>query len=169
MHRLVALVVVGAFFATFGQAQTHKDSSAREQSEFGAEDKKWDRPVPVPTAVLQILRSAMKASPEELPAEWLLASEIHLTERDEIDLIVMGVGGLTLPHAAHFWVFRGAHGQHELVLSTGGDSLTVLDRKWKGFREIRVYNNTASTTSGTIYSFDGRRYVVRLQNTAPIG
>jgi hypothetical protein len=166
LNRAAKLVTVGLLLATIGQAQSQY--SPGEQSEFGAEDQKWDRPVPVPSSVLQILRSAMKASPEELPAEWLLASEIHLSGPNEIDLLVMGVGGLTLPHAAHFWVFRRKRGQHELVLTTGGDSLTVLNRKWKGFREIQVYNNTASTTAGTIYSFDGQRYVVHSQKTNKI-
>jgi hypothetical protein len=168
LNRLISLIVGAAFLGTPGQPQTRKSSNLKEQSDFGAEDEKWDRPIPVPKPVLQILISVRKALPDELPAEWLLASEIHLYEREERDLIVMGVGGLRLPHAALFWVFRETPRGYELVLSTGGEALTVLDGKWKGFRKIRVYNNTASTTTSTIYRFDGRQYVVRGQKTKPI-
>ena len=164
MPSILLAVLVG----TCAYAQTNHASQPREQAEFGAEDEHWQLPVRVPEAVLQILRSVNNALPDEMPEKSLLGSEIHLDGPEETDLIVMGVKSLRLPHGALFWVFRKNRDRYELILSTGGDALTVLDAKWKGHREIRVYNNTARTTTATFYKFDGEHYREFEAKTSPI-
>jgi hypothetical protein len=154
----VPSAVLSILMGTCVCAQTKHKSQSQEQTEFGAEAGHPLRPVKIPEAVLQTLRSLDNASPDEMPEESLVGSEIHLDGRDEIDLIVMGVGNLSLPHAAPFWVFRENQGQYELILTTGGDALTVLDARWKGYREIRVRNHTAKTLTATVYKFDGQRH-----------
>ncbi len=141
------------------QKQGAGKMSPREQSDFGAEGE-LDRPVAVPDEVVQKIRQIDNAPPDELPADWLVASEIHLKGPEEIDLVVKGVGGLALPHAALFWIFRKEKENYELVLATGGDSLTVLETRWKGFREISATSLTQAgrQTTNTIYRFDGQRY-----------
>jgi hypothetical protein len=92
----VPSIVLAVLMGTCAYSQA-KTASQREQTEFGAEDEHPRRPLRVPKAVLQTLRRVDNASPDELPEESLVCSEIHLGGPEETDLIVMGVGNLRLP------------------------------------------------------------------------
>jgi hypothetical protein len=142
------------------EASVSKKTTPHEQSDFGGEDEKWDQPARVPDEVLQILRRVENAAPSELPAQWLLASEIHLGPPGELNLIVMGIGGLRGAHSVPFWVFRKKREGYDLVLSTGGDSLKVLNARSNGYRTIKAYNvgQAGRTLTTAAYRFDGRRY-----------
>jgi hypothetical protein len=155
---LVAAIVTTSLAAT--QKQRPSKESPREQADFGADQEKLDRPVPVPDQVVQAIRDVDKAPPDELPAEWLLASGIHLDGPNEIDLIVLGTGGLRGAHTVPFWVFRKKQTGYELVLATGGDGLSVLKTRWKGFREINALGiGFAGREITTVtYRFDGQHY-----------
>jgi len=71
--------------------QTHQ-KTPREQTEFGS-DSDLDRSAPIPPAALDALRSALKATPDELPGDELKASEIHFACTSEVDLVVPRVVG----------------------------------------------------------------------------
>jgi hypothetical protein len=163
---LRSLLLIILAFSTWAQAGPGQDRT--EQSVFGAEDDNWKRAVPIPDDALLAIRTADNAAADEMPASWFLASEIHLDGPTETDIIVKGVGGLRLPHAALFWVFRTRLGRHELILKTGGDALAALNTRRNGYREIRVDSNTARATTLTIYEFDGQRYQARRTKTRPI-
>jgi hypothetical protein len=158
---LILIIFISAISASIGLAQKSGATKAlpREQTEFGAEGD-FDRPTSVPDEIVQTIRRIDNAPPDQLPADWLAASEIHLDGPDEVDLVVKGIRGLALPHAALFWIFRKQQEGYELVLATGGDSLTVRESRWKGFREISTTNFTQAgrQTTRTIYRFDGQRY-----------
>jgi hypothetical protein len=142
------------------QKQDGTKDTKHEQSDFGADAEKLDRPAIVPDEVVQKIREVDNAPPDELPAEWLLASKIHLDGPNEIDLIVMGTGGLRGAHVVPFFVFRKKEGRYELVLSTGGDGLSVLNTKWHGFREISAYGIgfAGRETTTVTFRFDGQQY-----------
>jgi hypothetical protein len=156
-----SIVLITVMLASIGLPQNSSPRKvlSQDQSEFGAEED-FVRPTPVPDEILQTIRRMDKAPPDELPANWLVASAIHLKGPEEIDLVVKGVGGLALPHAALFWIFRKTQESYELVLATGGDSLTIRRLRSKGFREISVTNLTQAgrQSTTTIYRFDGQRY-----------
>src|ERR1700733_13744267 len=103
-----ALIIVATSMTTSVvamQQQTTNKNAAHEQSDFGADLEEPDRPAAVPDEVVQKIREVRKAAPEELPAEWLVASEIHLDGPNEIDLVVIGTGGeLRGAHVVPFWV-----------------------------------------------------------------
>ena len=61
---------------------------------------------------LNALRSALKATPEELPGDELKASEIHLAGTAETDLIVPRLAG---SHAAFFYILRPAASGYKLM------------------------------------------------------
>lgn len=65
-----------------------------EQTDFSSDDENWERPLKAPEEVLRIIRTQLKSAPDELPTNWLVASEIQLDGPEEKDLIVMGIGGL---------------------------------------------------------------------------
>ena len=139
-----------------------------EQSAFGAEDENWKRPIPIPREVLEILRSSLKASADELQRDWLLASEVHLDGAEEIDLVLMGVRGLRGAHSVPYWLFRKNKNGYDLLLSTGGDSFKILPTKWKGHCVIEVLNHTVDQVTKALFRFDGQRYREYRHMTEPI-
>ena len=128
-----------------------------EQTEFGA-DSDLERPIPVPEAALKVLRNALKATSEDLPAERLRASEVHLDGPTEVDLVVPVLAG---SHAAFFYILRPASDGYELIFDSGGDSMTVLRTRSHGYRGLRVVGITMAGAgeATVVYRFDGRKYV----------
>ena len=128
-----------------------------EQTEFGA-DADLDQPIPVPEAALKALRNVLKATSDELPAERLQASEVHLDGPTEVDLVVPVLAG---SHAAFFYILRPASDGYELIFDSGGDSMTVLRTRSHGYRDLRVVGITMAGAAQTrvVYRFDGRKYV----------
>jgi hypothetical protein len=168
-HRFALVMLVVGMTTSLVATQKQSDSkgSPHEQSDFGADEEKLDRPATVPDEVVQTIRQIDQAPPDKLPAEWLLASEIHLDGPHEVDLIVMGTGGLRGAHIVPFWVFRKKQAGYELVLATGGDGLSVLKTRWKGFREINALGIGLAGREiyTTTFRFDGERYQKFRQRT----
>ncbi len=122
-----------SFYPAIAHSQTQR-KSAPEQTDFGA-DSELERPIPVPEAALKALRNALQASPDELPAEQLRASEVHLGGLTEADLVVPVIGG---GHAAFFYILRPTSDGYQLIFDSGGDSMTVLRARSHGYRDLQV-------------------------------
>jgi hypothetical protein len=144
------------------------------------------RPVKPSAAALQTLsKDKLVASclriaglrPEELPGNWFVASEIHLTHLDELDLIVLPGGRLPDTPAGEisrnaclvgantggFWVLRKTPIGFELVLSEMAHNLEILKTRSHGFRDIRLYTISLRSTTIQDFKFDGKQY--RLSGT----
>jgi hypothetical protein len=145
-----------------------EETTGDEQSDFSSNDENWNRPAKVPEEVLEVLRTISGASPDELPSEWLLASEIHLDGPIETDLVVMGIRGLRGAHAVPFWIFRRTAESYQLILSTGGDGLRVSQTKWNGYRTIQTFNLTGIAITTASFRFDGHQYTRSSGRTKPI-
>lgn len=160
----------------------------REQSGFNYEFEidPIRRPVKPSVAALQTLsKDKLVASclsiaglrPEELPGNWFVASEIHLTHLDKLDLIALPGGRLpdTPPgeisrnaclvgaNTGGFWVLRKTPRGFELVLSEMAHNLEVLKTRSHGFRDIRLYTISLRSTTIQDFKFDGKQY--RLSRT----
>ena len=122
----------------------------------------------MPKSVLQDLRNATGANEDEMPEDSLLTSEVDLGGTDEEGLIVMGIDRLRLPHAALFWVFKKDRTGYTMVLSTGGDSLSIIPSRTNGYNRICLSNNTAATYTFATYAFDGKQYKLEKTETKPI-
>ena len=136
---------------------------APEQTDFGA-DSDLDRPIPVPDAAVKAVRNALRAPPDELPAEELRASEIHLDGPTEGDLVVPVVG---VGHAAFFYMLRPTADGYQLIFDSGGDSMTVLRTRSHGYRDLQVEGITMAAKNATtvVYRFDGHKYVKAWEKT----
>jgi hypothetical protein len=147
----------------------------KEQTSFDADpSRQITRPVPLPDSVLQILAqdSEVVACRKENPvprgaslASWFVASEIHLDEAGEADLVVLPVaeGNRFLCfHSAEgigwFWVFHQVGAHYELVLKTAGLGLTVRDARHNGFRDIQSGAAFGTHSSETTYRFENGKY-----------
>jgi len=143
-------------------SQTHRKPEP-EQADFGA-DSDLERPIPVPEAALKALRSALQATPDELSAEQLRASIIHLDGTVEADLVVPVLAG---GHAAFFYILRPTSSGYQLIFDSGGDFMTVLRTRSHGYRDLQVESVTMAGKNVTfaVYQFDGHKYAKTSEKT----
>ena len=181
---ILAVILAIALTRIAGEAQERKKFELTEQTNFSIETsiEKIEKPVPLPSGVLQLLKKdedALESSvgctdegggPDALQASWFVASEVHLGRQDEKDLVVLAANQcLNGANVGPFWVARKTKQGYQLVLSTGGHDLKILDSRSKGFRNIRRASLTAVTVSTTTYHFDGQRYQEFNSTSGPIG
>jgi hypothetical protein len=159
-----------------------------EQSSFGTEEFPGQpflkRPVPVPEAVSEILMrdDAVQhcLGDDPLPSgeplsSWFVASEIHLDDRNETDLVVLPnpkPGGSYLCfHSVEgiswFWVFRGTAGKYELMLKASGNQMQVLQSRHSGHRDIQTVEvgQAGKYLTTVTFRFDGKHYQTYRENT----
>lgn len=173
-------------------AQALQRDQQREQTTFGVEWEKGDirKPVEVPDAALQVLRDTLSrgplncikgkgTTPEQVPASWFVASEIHLDGPDEVDLIVVPNGPRMreLPPAAScllganvgpFWVLRkNKSGRYGLLLETYALGLEVLDSRANFYRNIQTVSSTAVTRTTLLFKMDVAQYQLAEKKTEP--
>jgi hypothetical protein len=183
--KLVSLVLI--LICVRGAAQSQTGAAAKgqepEQTVFGAEALPGEalvkKPVEIPNGVLQILRDNLYRGtinciknvnglePQQVPASWFMASEIHLDGAGEIDLIVRPGDLMQSPspnrwlfgaHAVPFWIVGNTGGKYELLLNTVADGLRVLDSRTNGYRDIEIGSLTAVSLTTLTLKFDGHHY-----------
>jgi hypothetical protein len=157
----------------------------QEQSKFICETDidPVQRPIQLPERALRILSKDDRVAscleynelkPEDLRADWFVASEIHLDGPNERDVIVLA--GDRLPdtppgepsqnaclmgaNTAQFWVLRETASGFVLVLSEPAHDLEVLRTRTKGFRDVRLSAATARSMTILTYRFNGRSYEI---------
>lgn len=163
--KLLALILILSVHDAYGQQR--QPESRGEQSRFGLEQP-VDRPAAIPPDVLKILRHdadirtcTIEADErDKIPAAWFEASEIHLSNVNEFDLVVKPTNAcLWGPNLGPFWLFRNTDRGHQLVLSTVAVGLRVLNTRTNGFRDVRAGAIVgASQPRYVTYKFDGRVY-----------
>jgi hypothetical protein len=181
--QLIWCVALGALLAANARVESGQSSeNSPEQTVFDAEGDSSGllvkRTAAIPDSALQVLRdtltggtfNCLKASgttPEQAPASWFLASEIHLNGPNEIDLVVLpnvpGISDPTNPggcllaaHGGPFWVLGPgiASGRYGLLLATYGLGLRVLNSRTNRYRDIEI----GTERNTRIYKFTWQQY-----------
>lgn len=98
-------------------------------------------------------------SPTDLPSSWFLASEIHLSNANRPDLVVIGRPPISGANVTTFWVFFNELGGYKLVLVAPAHDLIVKKALWKRVRDIELASMTAVQISTVLLRFNGKRYV----------
>jgi hypothetical protein len=175
-------------------AQHANANDQKEQSEFGIELEVNPilRPVELTRAALDALSKDKRVlfclkknglSPEELPANWFIASEIHLNGPNEKDLVVLPSGRLpNTPageisqnaclvgaNAAQMLVLRKNQNGFQLVLSQIGLGMGVLSTRTNRLRDIQLVAAVGGYTDSIDYEFDGQFYVMTGRSSALTG
>ena len=162
------------------QPQTIGRGTQPEQSIFGTEELPGEprvkRPLPVPDAASQILRTDDEVNsclehnqfaPDEDLRSSFIASEIHLDGPDEADLVVVpsfrGKEGMCFQSATGiglFWIFRKNGEQYHLVLRTCGGGLEILRSRSNDYRDIQTgtLGQAGRYLTTVTFHFDGKRY-----------
>jgi hypothetical protein len=193
--RAIAVVIGAALCLPHSLVgQTAKSSAPeQEQSTFGCDDPPIQRPAKLSRAALDALSkdkrvaSCLKRNnlnPQELPADWFVASEIHLDGPDERDLVVLPGGRLpdTPPgeisenaclvgaNVDQMWVLRDVQNNFQLVLSQIALTLEVLQARTNGLRDIQVSAVAGMAYDDSIvYKFDGQTYKIVARNSLMTG
>jgi hypothetical protein len=169
----------------WGPAQHAKPKEQKEQSEFGIELEAMpiQRPVSLPREALNALSNDERVascleneglSSKELPANWFIASEIHLDGQNETDLVVLpddrppyttagkisSVACFLGANTAQMWVLRKTQPGFKLVLSQIGLGMTVLATKTNGHRDIQVGAAVGGYVDSIDFKFDGESYKI---------
>ncbi|MGC2638442.1 MAG: hypothetical protein WA294_14755 [Acidobacteriaceae bacterium] len=157
-------------------AQSNHDIA--EQRHFSAEDATVDKPVPIPSAVLAILsqdelvRGSLddEGKPRSAPpsADSFLASEVHLGESAEQDLVVIAAPPLAGSNITTFWLFRMREGRPQPVLRTGGHDLIIEKSRSHGLAIVKTEAMTCCVLTELTFHFDGTRYDLARRKTSPI-
>jgi hypothetical protein len=154
--------------AVYGQ----NDPPAREQTVFD-ENNSIQRPVPLsPSALKALLQRkeirdnlrGLADSDRNNLAQFFSAAEVHLSEADQIDLVVMGKPPMSGADNTWFWVIRSARKDPLAVLFAGGYSLELLASRTNRYCDIRATWSSPQETSTRIYKFDGTRYKLWKEN-----
>ena len=166
----------------------------KEQSAFGIDDAvPVVRPVTLSRAALNALSRDERVascledetlSVKALPANWFVASEIHLDGPNETDLVVLPGGrlrgtpaGEVSPNAclvgantAQMWVLRKTQDGFKLVLSQIALGMNVLATRTNGLRDIEVSAVVGGGYADSIdYKFDGQSYRIAGRTSELIG
>jgi hypothetical protein len=162
-------------------AQSSGRAVEREQSTFGGEEVQGvpfiKHRVTIPAAVLEILKQDgtvkgclrdNEPTADKPFASWFVASEIHLDGRDERDLVVLpnprwqpGYGCFYSASGIQwFWIFRRTAAQYQLVLTTPGNGISILQGTHAGHRDIQsvIVGSAGRFITTVTYRFDGNRY-----------
>lgn len=191
-HSFVLAVSIALFFAARQGDQNAKRATSKEQSGFNYELEidPVQRPAKLSRAALLVLskdvmiHSCMerqKLSAEDLPANWFIASEIHLDGPSAIDLVVLPgdrvpgtPDGEVSPNACllgantgGFWILRATPSGFDLVLSQMAHSLDVLHSRSHGLRDVRLFTISLTTTFIQEFRFDGGRYRLHRTSSRP--
>jgi hypothetical protein len=178
---LVAIVLAGTRMLP-GQHSVANAPRRQEQSQFSVELVPIRRLVRLSEAALSVLSKDERVAsclenaglrPEQLPADWFMASEIHLNGPGERDLIVSPGGPQDGPpqndclvgaNTAQFWVLRKTPEGYTLVLSQIAHNLDVLQTRTNGFRDIRLSAVVSLQVVTIHYRFSGHSYELAGQN-----
>lgn len=157
---LVAFVAM----AMMSHAQVSKPIA--EQRRFSRATK-IDRPVVVPPDVLKLVLSTKEAkeglsrateTQRQNPAQLFRASEIHLHDADEVELIVEGIPPMASGDHEWFWVVRPQGKKPRLALFAGGTTLEVQDSRTNSYRDIWSIWSAGKETLTSIFKFSGKKY-----------
>jgi len=178
--KLLLLILLLSLSPVASRAQASGQGSRDEQSSFGTEEvpgrPRVMRPLPVPSAVLQILETdeMVKSCLEDNPlppgrrlGSWFVASEVHLDGPAETDFVVVpsfqGEERMCFQSVAGigwFWIFRKVETQYRLVLKAAGNGLSVLETRSNGYRDIQTstLGQAGKYLTTLSFRFDGERY-----------
>lgn len=192
------LCLVFALFLTvsmcIARGQNSTSDQKHEQTAFDAEPDldvmHISKPAEIPEGALQVLRDLSRrpadclkdsnVMPEQVPASWFIASAVHLSGPNEVDLVVLLnepaiahpniPGGCMLPaNGNYFWVLgpRSADGKYRLLLESYGHRLEVLQSRTDGYRDIQIGTAGTQGSARALYKFTVHQYQLAEKKTEP--
>lgn len=109
-------------------------------------------------AALEMTGEIQNFSHEELRALFRVV-EVHLADPEEIDAVVLGKPPMSGVDNDWFWIVRERGGRADVLLWAGGNGLSVLKRRTRGYKDISTtWSSAAGYSIETRYRYDGTVY-----------
>ena len=160
------------------------DVQTYEQSTFAMEGVPLSHPVDLPKKAIQLMREnafvlsclEQGRSPNDIPAEWFVASEVHLRTTQEVDLLVMPRETSKSPaenaclfhaHSMPFWILMRNKTGYALALEEHAQVLRILRATSNGCRNIETKLSNLNYAITWILRFDGHQYVRTTKTSVP--
>lgn len=175
-YRLLLNILFLGLCTPAGFAQNPQKVVSGEQTTFSAEEDKFEHPVPLNESAKKALASEQgiadvlkdeKLSVETMPEDWFTASEVHLSNPAEVDLVVMGNHIARGAYTSAFWVLRKSPEGYRVVFRNDAHDLQLLDTKTSGLRNILTDVITLRYGSTAEYAFDGTTYKIVKRTLQP--
>lgn len=134
---------------------------------FTAGDERFDRSVPISQDVVKLLlrteeaKSVMDlASDQELKelGHSFRAVEIHLSESNEVALLVLGIGPMHGADNAWFWIVLSPTVKPRVALFATGESVELMHSRTRDYADIRSRWSSPRDTCTRSYRFNGKSY-----------
>jgi hypothetical protein len=177
-------LIAASLFPFRSGSQRMPSAPVGEQSSFSVELEvaPVQKPVALSPEALRVLATDKHISScldsqnlpaEKLPANWFIASLIHLDGPNELDLMVLPSGRLPETPKGEisanaclvgastggFWVLRQIPAGFQLVLSQMASGLSILKTRSNGLRDIQLYTHASvSEHAITDFRFNGIQY-----------
>lgn len=172
------IIPANAQLASRAQVQSH------QQLTFAMEGVPLSHLLDLPKNALQVIRKntfvlsclAAGLSPEDIPGEWFVASEVHLRDTKEADLLVVPRQSTQSPadnaclfhaHSMPFWILIRNKTGYTVVLEEHVQILRVLPSTSKGYRNIETQLSNLNESTTWLFRFDGDQYVATKKASIP--
>lgn len=149
------IVGITMFFAA---ATIFVHAQSREQTTFAMEEE-IKKPHSIPKYVVrEIIRNDENSQASDFAdfSGRLKGALVNLNNDRRPDLLVQGDPGANI---TGFWLFRNAGGKWKMVFYTRAAWLDLLKTSNRNFYDVEIHAATAVKMWGSLYKFDGRRYV----------
>jgi hypothetical protein len=171
---LISLIIICDM--TYAQ---EKKGAQQEQKFFPSDDPDEvyiRKPITLPEEAIKTLKSSEAGleclrQEHKFDAEWVVGSEVHLSNAGEKAIVVMpnlllhtpsGTlpdnscmrGARTIP----FWVLRKGDMGYQLLLETRASAIYIDNSRHNGYLDIIASTDNFSDSVDVYYRFDGRRY-----------
>lgn len=164
-HRLFVLALV---LVAFGVRGTAAQSPKQETKwHFSAENDGSYPSTEIPVAVLQLisrdegvrnLLGAQQPPRMEVPRAWLSASKVRLTDRDESNIVIQGIGPILGANVTTFWVFRVKGDNADILLEVVAHDLIIGPPRKEGYLMVDAVSATASSVTTASFQMENGKY-----------
>jgi hypothetical protein len=148
------------------------------------EGEPLSHPIDLPDNALQVMRGSATVlscieqgqTPDDIPAMWFVASQIHLRTSRQTDLVVMPRDLREKPsanrclfhaHSMPFWILAEQESTYTIVLEDNVQTLKVLRTTSHRYRDIETSSFNLNGATKWFYQFDGHKYSLTKKSSIP--
>jgi hypothetical protein len=167
--RIACVIICALIAAGITTAQPSGTKPAKERTIFYEDEESFPDSLPLPEKVLNALKATKEAGyardvsrerPHEDLNQFFKAVQVHLSNSEDVDYIVLGQFPLTGADCAWFWLVRSARTRPKVVLFSNTNSIELLGSRTNGYRDIRSVWQSPNERITRVYHYNGEYYTL---------
>lgn len=177
MKTKIAVAISAFAFLTATLTCVRAQSKPKSEQNSFQEDEDIKHPAELPKVVLDILAKSDRvkdclkyyASLKGSDASWFEAAVVTLGRNGSHGFVVKGKQScLWAADASWYWIFRQTDAGYDMVLSSPGNAVSLLDSYTAGYRDVMVFRASAAELSTAKYKFNGTVYEIAKNRSEPV-